>query len=129
MFEPWTIPSGELSGLMPAGTELAEPAIFQKIQWVTSIEFFIGAASVSCMMTAKLWAAAGALLQESSGEAALGSAQEYCVGIIEPSAYAEVDSLNLDGGGGACCCAAATAAPARSAHAKIVKISVSLVRI
>lgn len=44
---------------------------------------------------AKLAALAGALLHVRAGEAGLGSEQEYCVGIIEPSAYAEVESLNL----------------------------------
>jgi len=40
------------------------------------------------------------LLQERAGEAALGSAHEYWVGIMEPSVYAELVNLNLEGGAG-----------------------------
>jgi hypothetical protein len=79
------MPSGEESGFTPAPTEVEVAGMFQKIQCVTSITPFIGAASVSWKMTAKLTAAAGGLLQEIAGEAPLGSAQEYWVGIIEPS--------------------------------------------
>jgi hypothetical protein len=74
------------------------------------------------MTMAKLNALAGGLLQVSAGEAALGSAHEYCVGIMEPSGYAELINLNLDGGGGgACCCAAAMlAVPAANRNASTV---------
>src|SRR5665213_1102432 len=112
MFTPCTIPSGDVSGLIPAATEVEVPGTFQKIQCVTSIEFFMGAASVSCMITAKLTAPLGGFVQDSAGEAAFGSAHEYCVGIIDPSEYADDINLNLEGGGAgaAGCCAATPAA-------------------
>jgi hypothetical protein len=71
------MPSGEESGFTPAATEVELAGTPQKIQWVTSIVPFIGAASVSCMITAKLAVLLGGLVQESAGEAALGSAHEY----------------------------------------------------
>jgi hypothetical protein len=80
------MPSGMESGFTPAATEVEVPGIPQKIQCVTSITPFIGAASVSCITIAKLTVFAGGLVQERAGEAALGSAQEYWVGIMEPSA-------------------------------------------
>jgi hypothetical protein len=93
---------------------------------------FIGAASVSWKITAKLVAFAGGLLHEMAGEAALGSAQEYCVGIMEPSVYAELISLNLDGGGGGappCCCAAIVAVIATEKMARTTSDCSNLVRI
>src|ERR1039457_4131529 len=94
--------------------------MFQKIQCVTSIVPLAGAASVSWKITAKLAVSLGGLLHDRAGEAALGSAQEYCVGICEPSAYAELVSLNLEGGGAACCCAATLVTPATSRNARTV---------
>jgi hypothetical protein len=82
------------------------------------------------MITAKLTALAGGLLHERAGEAALGSAQEYWVGIMEPSVYAGVVSLNLEGGGGvAGCCAATLATPATKKKARTVIHCTNLIRI
>ena len=121
---------GEESGFTPAATEVEDAGIPQKIQCVTSITPFIGAASVSCMITAKLAVLFGGLVQESAGEAALGSAHEYCVGIMEPSAYAELVNLNLEGGGGAaCCCAATPATPATIRNARTVSNRTDFIRI
>src|ERR1700676_1390661 len=130
MFTPCTTPSGEESGFTPAATEVALAGTPQKIQWVTSITPFIGAASVSCIMTAKLAVLFGGLVQESAGEAALGSAHEYWVGIMEPSAYAELINLNLEGGGGvAGCCAAMPATPATIRNARTVSHRTDFIRI
>jgi hypothetical protein len=74
----------------------------------------------------------GGLVQESAGEAAFGSAHENWVGIMEPSAYAELINLNLEGGGGgaaACCCAAMPAIPTTNENARTVTKSMSFVRI
>jgi hypothetical protein len=110
--------------------EVDEAGIPQKIQCVTSITPFIGAASVSCIITAKLAVLLGGLVQESAGEAALGSAHEYWVGIMEPSAYAELVNLNLEGGGGAAgCCAATLAAPATTRNARTVSNFTDFIRI
>src|ERR1700735_3193123 len=97
-FFPCAIPSGEVSGFTPAGTPVEVAGIFQKIQCVTSIVPFWGAASVSWKITAKLIAAAGGLLHCNAGEAPLGSAHVYCDGIMLPSAYAGLINLNFDGG-------------------------------
>src|SRR5580704_7177820 len=130
MFTPCTMPSGEESGFTPAATEVELAGTPQKIQCVTSITPFMGAASVSWKITAKLVVLLGGLLQERAGEAALGSAHEYWVGIMEPSAYAELVNLNLEGGGGvACCCATTLAVPAANRNARTVSNSISLVRI
>src|ERR1700674_334519 len=124
------MPSGEESGLTPAATEVELAGTPQKIQCVTSIVPFMGAASVSCMITAKLMVLLGGLVQESAGEAALGSAHENWVGIMEPSAYAELVNLNLEGGGGvAGCCAAMLVIPATTRNARSVSNCTSFVRI
>src|ERR1700686_2515304 len=125
------MPSGEESGLTPAATEVDVLGTPQKIQWVTSITPFIGAASVSCIITAKLAVLAGGLVQERAGGAALGSAHEDWAGIIEPSAEAELINLNLAGGGGvaAGCCAEIGAVPATNMNARTVSDSMSFIRI
>src|SRR5580704_18191940 len=124
------MPSGEESGFTPAATEVELAGTPQKIQCVTSITPFMGAASVSWKITAKLVVLLGGLLQERAGEAALGSAHEYWVGIMEPSAYAELVNLNLEGGGGAtCCCAAMLAIPATNETARTATKSMSFVLI
>jgi hypothetical protein len=82
------------------------------------------------MTTAKLMVLFGGLVQDSAGEAALGSAHENWVGIMEPSAYAELINLNLEGGGGAaCCCAAMLAIPATNENARTATKSMSFVLI
>src|SRR5271169_6424746 len=130
MFTPCTMPSGEESGFTPAARAVEDAGIPQKIQCVTSITPFIGAASVSCIITAKLAVLLGGLVQESAGEAALGSAHEYWVGIMEPSAYAELVNLNLEGGGGAAvCCAATPAIPATTRNARTKSNCTDFVRI
>jgi hypothetical protein len=98
---------------------------------VTSITPFMGAASVSWKITAKVVGLLGGLLQESAGEAALGSAHEYWVGIMEPSVYAELVNLNLEGGGGgaAGCCAATSATPATNRIARTASDRINFVRI
>jgi hypothetical protein len=50
---------------------------------------------------------------------------------MEPSAYAELVNLNLDGGGGgaAGCCAATLAVPATNRNAKTVSNWTSFIRI
>src|ERR1700680_5057347 len=106
------MPSGEESALTPAATIVELAGIFQNIQCVTSVVPLAGAPSVSCRITAKLTAPAGGLLHCSAGEDALGSAHEYCVGIMLPSLYAELISLNFDGGAAGACCAGACCAAA-----------------
>src|ERR1700674_3436339 len=102
------MPSGEESGFTFPPTEAELAGTFQKIQCVTSIVPLAGAASVSCRTTAKLTVAAGGLLHCSAGKVALVSAHEYCVGIMLPSLYAELITLNFEGGAaGACACGAA----------------------
>src|SRR6266566_3752066 len=124
------MPSGEESGFTPAATEVELAGTFQKVQCVTSITPFMGAASVSWKITAKLVGLLGGLLHERAGEAAFGSAQEYWVGIMEPSVYAELVNLNLEGGGGAAgCCAATLAVPATNRNARTVSNCISFVRI
>src|SRR3984893_3062691 len=125
------MPSGEESGFTPAATEVEVAGTFQKVQCVTSITPFMGAASVSWKITAKVMGLLGGLLHERAGEAAFGSAHEYCVGIIEPSVYAELVNLNLDGGGGvaAGCCAATLATPATNRIGRTVSNCTSFVRI
>jgi len=49
-------------GCTAAGNFVAFPGMFQRIQWVTSIEPLAGAASVSCIIRAKLIMPAGGLL-------------------------------------------------------------------
>src|SRR5216683_7557583 len=130
MFTPCTMPLGEESAFTPAATEVALAGTPQKIQCVTSITPFMGAASVSCIITAKLAVLLGGLVQESAGEAALGSAHEYWVGIMEPSVYAELINLNLEGGGGAAgCCAATPATPAAIRNARTVSHCTDFIRI
>jgi hypothetical protein len=125
------MPSGEESGFTPAATEVEVAGTFQNVQWVTSITPFMGAASVSWKITAKVVGLLGGLLQERVGEAALGSAHEYCVGIMEPSVYAELVNLNLEGGGGgaAGCCAATSATPATNRIVRTVINCISFIRI
>src|SRR5690348_8575776 len=108
------MPSGEASGLTLAVTDVELAGIFHRIQCVTSITPFCGAASVSCITNTKLVAPDGGLLQDKAGEAAFGSAHEIFVGICPPSLNAELISLNLEGGGACCCCAAALPTPART---------------
>src|SRR5690348_18512177 len=91
------MPSGEESGFTLAISEDELDGIFQTSQWVTSIDDFIGAPSGSCMTRAKLIAPVGGLLQLSTGEVALGSAHENCVGILLPSLKAELMTLNWEG--------------------------------
>jgi hypothetical protein len=83
------------------------------------------------MITAKLIAPLGGFTQESAGEAAFGSAHEYCVGIIDPSVYADDINLNLEGGGAgaAGCCAAAPAATPTDKIDTAMSDCINLIRI
>src|SRR5665213_2188577 len=93
------------------------------IQCNTSSTPLRGAVSGSCMMSVKLWVAAGALSQANAGEMGDGEAWVYLSGMTAPSVKdVLVNVMGVGGGGGAAFCAwASTLAPIKSeVHSRVV---------
>src|SRR5580692_2330758 len=109
----WMVPSGSVGWLAtPSGSDMVLAGILKAAQCSTSLVLCCSAVSGSSTITAKLWVAAGALVQESCGDTGDGLTWLYLSGMTPPS-LKDVLVRPIGGGGGgvgAFCASAGTAA-------------------